>query len=56
MKCPKCSGMMFQERLADFFITFYAWKCINCGSIIDNTILENKRKSGDFLSSLALSD
>ncbi len=56
MKCPRCSGMMFQERLADFFITFYAWKCINCGSIIDNTILANQGKTGDLLSTLALSE
>jgi len=44
MTCPKCSGMMFSERLSDFFLTFYAWKCVNCGSIVDHTILENKQK------------
>ena len=44
MTCPKCSGMMFSERLSDFFLTFYAWKCVNCGSIVDHTILENQQK------------
>ena len=44
MTCPKCSGMMYSERLSDYFLTFYAWKCVNCGSIVDHTILENQRK------------
>jgi hypothetical protein len=35
---------MYSERLSDFFLTFYAWKCVNCGSIVDHTILENKQK------------
>ncbi len=45
MTCPKCNGMMYSERLSDFFLTFYAWKCVNCGSIVDHTILENRQKS-----------
>ncbi|HET8760363.1 MAG TPA: hypothetical protein VFN94_04805 [Nitrospiria bacterium] len=44
MTCPKCNGMMYSERLSDYFLTFYAWKCVNCGSIVDHTILENKSK------------
>jgi hypothetical protein len=36
---------MMMERFSDFFLIFYAWKCINCGSIIDRTIAANKRKS-----------
>jgi hypothetical protein len=45
MDCPKCKGLMMMERFSDFFLIFYAWKCINCGSIIDRTIAANKRKS-----------
>jgi len=45
MKCPKCTGMMMLERFSDFFLVFYAWKCINCGSMIDRTISNNRRKS-----------
>lgn len=45
MECPKCNGLMMSERFSDFFLIFYAWKCINCGSIIDRTISSNKRKS-----------
>lgn len=45
MKCPKCTGMMMLERFSDFFLVFYAWKCINCGAMIDRTISTNRRKS-----------
>jgi hypothetical protein len=36
---------MMLERFSDFFLIFYAWKCINCGAIIDRTISNNRRKS-----------
>ena len=45
MDCPKCNGTMMLERFSDFFFAFYAWKCINCGAIIDRTISNNRRKS-----------
>ena len=47
MECPKCKGFMELERFSDFFLAFYAWKCFNCGAIIDRTIAENRRKSLD---------
>lgn len=47
MECPKCKGFMELERFSDFFLVFYAWKCFNCGAIIDRTIAENRRKSLD---------
>ncbi|MBX3308515.1 MAG: hypothetical protein KF751_20910 [Nitrospira sp.] len=45
MECPKCQGMMTLDRFSDFFIVFYAWKCINCGAMIDRTIARNRQKS-----------
>ena len=45
MDCPKCRGLMQLERFSDFFLVFYAWKCINCGAVIDRTIANNRRKS-----------
>ncbi len=42
MRCPKCTGLMFVERFADYYLTFHAWKCINCCAIMDQTILSNK--------------
>jgi len=44
MRCPKCEGLMFVERFSDYFLTFHAWKCINCGAVMDQTILSNKSK------------
>jgi transcription elongation factor Elf1 len=52
MNCPRCNGMMFSERLSDFFLTFYAWKCVNCGAVVDRTILLNKKKSSLFIAEL----
>ncbi len=34
---------MTNERLTDYSLIFYAWRCINCGTIVDNTILKNKK-------------
>jgi DNA-directed RNA polymerase subunit M/transcription elongation factor TFIIS len=45
MDCPKCKGLMMMERFSDFFLVFYAWKCMNCGAIIDRTISNNRRNS-----------
>jgi hypothetical protein len=36
---------MMMERFSDFFLVFYAWKCINCGAVIDKTIANNRRNS-----------
>jgi len=48
MRCPKCDGLMYQERLSDFFIIFHAWKCVNCGALMDRTILSNQKRNGFF--------
>jgi hypothetical protein len=45
MDCPKCQGLMMLERFSDFFLVFYAWKCLNCGAIIDRTISNNRKIS-----------
>ncbi len=45
MDCPKCKGLMQLERFSDFFLVFYAWKCINCGAVIDRTIAHNRKNS-----------
>jgi hypothetical protein len=45
MDCPKCKGLMMLERFSDFFLIFYAWKCLNCGAVIDRTIAHNRRNS-----------
>ncbi len=42
VNCPKCRGYMYSERFADFALTFFAWKCINCGTVMDEEIIDNK--------------
>lgn len=42
MDCPKCNGLMISERMTDYSIVFYGWRCINCGTIVDGLILKNK--------------
>lgn len=50
MNCPKCHGLMLSERVLDYSLAFYAWKCVNCGALLDQTILSNqfKRKRSSF--------
>ena len=33
MECPKCKGLMMLERFSDFFLIFYAWKCIDYSAV-----------------------
>ncbi len=44
MQCRKCKGLMVRERFSDYFLMVYAWKCINCGAIVDPTITNNQKK------------
>jgi ssDNA-binding Zn-finger/Zn-ribbon topoisomerase 1 len=44
MDCPKCKGLMISERMTDYSIVFYGWRCINCGTIMDGIIMKNKEK------------
>jgi len=44
MQCEKCKGLMVRERFSDYFLVVHAWKCINCGAIVDSTITHNQKK------------
>jgi len=46
---------MYVERLSDFFVIFHVWKCINCGALIDKTILENQKRSLPPIEAMAVS-
>jgi hypothetical protein len=35
---------MVKERFSDYFLIVHAWKCLNCGAIVDPTITHNKKK------------
>ncbi len=48
--CSRCEGRLVStyclspdERIADFQIS--VWKCLQCGDLFDQTILENRRCS-----------
>lgn len=43
-ECPKCQGTLTLEAFAAEE-KFLAWRCFNCGAIIDNTICRNRRLS-----------
>jgi len=42
MKCPRCSGMMAQEKFFGPGEPFWGWRCPRCGEILDSLIFENR--------------
>jgi hypothetical protein len=45
VECPKCQGLMVRERFSDSAVSFDAWKCVNCGAILDPVIIQNRRSN-----------
>lgn len=41
-KCPRCNGAMVNERFQDMLTVFYAWRCLNCGEIVDEVVNRNR--------------
>ncbi len=41
MDCPRCDGLMVREQVSDFFDEVNAWRCVNCGAMVDRLILRN---------------
>jgi hypothetical protein len=42
MKCGRCGGMMVCEMFYFREDNFLGWRCIFCGEIVDQVILENR--------------
>ena len=42
MKCHRCSGEMVYEKFFGPHEHFWGWRCIFCGEIVDQLILENR--------------
>ncbi len=42
MSCPRCNGLMIYERYQDMLEVFYAWRCVICGEVVDDTVLKNR--------------
>lgn len=47
MKCHRCGSAMVYERFYDSHEHFLGWRCILCGEIIDQVILENRQMKTD---------
>ena len=50
MECQKCRGLMVRDLLIDVLddtgnLFLKAWRCINCGNILDPTIMTNRQGS-----------
>jgi hypothetical protein len=43
MKCYRCGGTMVFEKFYGICEDFFGWRCIFCGEIVDDVILENRR-------------
>ena len=41
MRCHRCEGAMIYQKFYGPQEHFWGWRCILCGDIIDQTILEN---------------
>ncbi len=42
MKCLRCNGIMIHNKFYGPHEHFWGWKCVACGEIVDQVILENR--------------
>jgi hypothetical protein len=42
MKCKRCGGIMVFEKFSGSCEEFFGWRCVFCGDIVDQVILENR--------------
>ncbi len=42
MRCHRCESIMVYEKFYGPHEHFWAWRCIYCGEIVDQIILENR--------------
>ena len=42
--CSRCQGMMIQDQVVrlDPTIRLELWRCLNCGDLVDGTVLQNR--------------
>ena len=48
MKCKRCAGLLNRERASGVMDGIgdnesWGWRCVNCGEIVDQVILANRR-------------
>jgi hypothetical protein len=44
MRCHRCGSIMVYEKYYGLEEQFWGWRCICCGDILDQTILENRAR------------
>ncbi len=49
MQCVRCRGLMVKDQFYDLLddsghLSFYAWRCVGCGNVLDPLIWKNKRR------------
>ncbi|MGA2516750.1 MAG: hypothetical protein ABSG44_09380 [Thermodesulfobacteriota bacterium] len=44
MNCNRCGGLMAYEKFYSPVEDFFGWRCISCGEIVDQVILENRTR------------
>jgi hypothetical protein len=42
MKCLRCNSVMIYDKFYGLCEYFWGWKCVICGEIVDQVILENR--------------
>ncbi len=42
MKCIRCNSVMIFDKFYGLCEYFWGWKCVICGEIVDQVILENR--------------
>ena len=45
MRCHRCNGIMIYEKFYGDCEHFFGWRCVVCGEIVDQVILENRLES-----------
>jgi hypothetical protein len=45
MRCFRCGKIMLHEKFHGSQESFWGWKCLYCGDIVDQIILENRFQS-----------
>ncbi len=48
MRCMRCRGLMVRDQFYDMlddsgYLSFYGWRCVCCGNVLDPLILKNRR-------------
>jgi hypothetical protein len=42
MRCHRCHGPMVHQKFYGAEVSYWGWRCLPCGEIVDPIILENR--------------